>query len=256
MMSGKMSFKLLPILVFTILIVTGTITFILALIAVSTILALIGLGSLFWGTILIYIRTEEYVKKPMLDAIGYSEVKTINQIITKLGYGGPAVYLPPKYFTNPEDQMIYVPKQEGDVLSIPDQLQILKTDSFIITTNGMLLIPPGIELVKLFERTLEINFASVEIEFLEQNLQRLFVENLEIAQSIDLEVKKEQISVKLEKSIYKVLNFEGGQPIIGSPISSAIACVLAKTTGKLVTIKSQRTNENDKNITLEYQFIN
>jgi hypothetical protein len=49
-------------------IVTSLSALISSIILTSQILALIGLGLLFWGVIIKYITTEEYVRQPILDA--------------------------------------------------------------------------------------------------------------------------------------------------------------------------------------------
>ena len=201
-----------------------------------------------------YIHTDEYAKKALLDATSYSDVEVLNQMIAKLGYKGPAVYLPPQYFSNPDDQVIYVSK-EGDV-AYPKlgQLPVRESAFFVITSSGMMLKPSGLELVGLFERTLETNFARVDFEFLEQNFSRLFVESLEIAETVDVEAENNRVIVKLEKSAFRVYDSKDGQSILlGSPISSAIACVLAKATGRIVVIRSQQTRGRD--VFLEYQLI-
>ena len=238
-----------------VLIMAGVAITSLSIILNSSIITMVGLGLLFWGAILMYIRTEEYVKKTLLDATTLPMEETLIQIITKLGYRGPAVYLPPKYFSNPETQMIYVAKQK-DALPSPDQLQVQKISSFMSTSDGILLIPPGAELAKLFEKTLETDFNTVNLEYLRERLPQLLIENLEIAKAVDLQVENTEIHVRLGESTYKVSASEAGQMILlGSPISSAIACVLAKATGKLVTVKSQRTSENGRDVTLDYILI-
>lgn len=181
--------------------------------------------------------------------------ETLVQIITRLGYKGPAVYLPPKYFSNPETQMIYVAKQK-DVFPSPNQLQAQKIGSFTPTSDGILLMPPGAELARLFEKTLETNFSTVDLEYVRERLPQLLIESLEVAKTVDLQVENARVHVRLGESSYKVSAAEAGQIVVlGSPISSAIACVLAKATGKLVTVESQQVSENGKDVALDYRLI-
>ena len=46
----------------------GAIALLTSLVYVSSILAFIGLGLIFWGAILLYIQPEQYAKKAILDA--------------------------------------------------------------------------------------------------------------------------------------------------------------------------------------------
>jgi len=140
----------------------------------SQILAFIGLGLTFWGVILIYIQTEEYIKEKLLDATALPPLETLNQILKELDYKGKAVYLPPKYLTTPEENKAYIPKQEEEKLPTPEQTQKQETKIFLENPNGILLTPPGAELAKLFEKTLETSFTRVDLQYLQQNMPKLF----------------------------------------------------------------------------------
>jgi len=80
----------------------GVAALITSIIYASSILTFIGLGLLFWGAILLYIRDQEYTRKVLLDASVLPSLTTINQLVQKLNYKGNAVYLPPKYLKDPE----------------------------------------------------------------------------------------------------------------------------------------------------------
>jgi hypothetical protein len=67
-----------------------------------TVLAFIGLGLTFWGALLLYIRSENYVKAKLLNSTMIPTLANMDKILTELGYQGKAVYLPPKYLKDPE----------------------------------------------------------------------------------------------------------------------------------------------------------
>src|SRR3972149_178150 len=173
------------------LIATGAVALVISITYASSILAFIGLGLLFWGIIFTYIRTEEYVKKALLDATVSSQIATLNEIIQAMECEGTATYLPPKYFKNPEANKVYIPKPKGVTLPKPEQIQDQDPQFFIDLIENppaVLLTPPGAELAKLFEKTLETNFTRVDLKYLQQNMRKLFVEELEIAQNIEMEL--------------------------------------------------------------------
>jgi hypothetical protein len=89
----------------------------------SQILAFIGLGLVFWGIILTYIRTEEYVKESLLNATSLSTLSVLNHIIEELDYKEKAVYLPPKYLKDPEANKAYIPKNKESKMPTPEQIQ-------------------------------------------------------------------------------------------------------------------------------------
>jgi len=226
----------------------------------SQISAFIGLGLIFWGAILTYIQTEEYIKQNLLDATALPPLITLNQTLQELDYNGKAIYLPPKYFKNPETTKAYIPKQKEGKLPTPEQIQEQENKLFIENPQGMLITPPGAELTKLFEKTLETNFTRVDLQYLQQNLPKLFIENLEIAQNFEIETENNKVHVKIENSTYKNLAKLNTQlsnlyTSLGCPLSSAIASALAKATGKPIIIQNQRISEDGKDIEIEYGII-
>jgi hypothetical protein len=240
-----------------ILIPTGTAVLIASIFYASSILAFISLGLLFWGILFTYIRTEEYTKKALLDTVSYPQITTINQILQELNFEGTPIYLPPKYFKNPETQKAYIPKNKTTILPTPEQIQQQETQIFTKNPPSILITPPGAELAKLFEKTLDINFARVDLPYLQQNLPKLIIEDLEIAKNFEIETKNNKINITIEDSSYSNPHSEDNQPPypLTSILSSAIASTLAKTTGNPITIEKQQTSPNNKTITIEYSII-
>ena len=229
----------------------------------STILAIIGLGLAFWGALLLYIRNPEYIRKDLLDASILPSLETINQIMQELAYEGKAIYLPPKYFENPETTKIYISEQKDS--NLPTQEEIQKNEKQLLIEDskgnpqGLLLTPPGAELSKLFEKTLETSFTKVDLQYLQQNMPKLIIEDLEIAQNFEIETTNNKVHVKLENSPYTSLLKDTKNPsnpcILGCLIGSAIACTLTKATSKPIIIENQHTSKDDKDIEIEYQIL-
>jgi hypothetical protein len=247
-------------LIYSTLIATGAIALAISIIYTSSILAFIGLGLVFWGIIFAYIRTEEYTKKVLLDATASPQMATLNQIIQELEYKGNAIYLPPKYLKDPEANKAYISKQKETSLPAPEQIQKQETRFFIENPLSILLTPPGAGLARLFEKTFKTNFTRVDLQYLQRNMPNLFIEDLEIAQNFEMEIENNKIRVKIENSVYSALNIETEQPsstyfLFGSPLSSAIACALAKTTGKPIIIEKQQTSEDGGDVTIEYRIL-
>jgi hypothetical protein len=235
-----------------------------SIIYVSSILAFAGLGLLFWGALLLYIKNPEYTQKDLLEASVHPSLETISQIIRELAYKGNAVYLPPRYFENPGETKIYISKQENANLPTPEQIQkhenqVLVRDSQFIP-QGILLTPPGEDLARLFERKLEMEFTKADLEYLHRKMPQLFIEDLEIAQNFEMETANNKVHVKLANTAYTNLFKDIVKPsndkhILGYPIASAIACALAKTTGKPIVIENQRTSNDYKDIEIEYRIL-
>jgi hypothetical protein len=260
-LSTQKSVKNIPAkLTYSTLITTGIIALFASIISTSSILAFIGLGLLFWGIILTYVRTEEYTKKILLDTTTSSQQATLNHIMQELQYKGDAIYLPPKYFTNPETNKAYIPEQKNAHLPGPEHIQEHEQDFLIEKPDGILFTPPGAELSKLFEKTLKTSFARVDLRYLQQNLPKLFIEDLEIAQDFEMETENNKILVKIKNSVYSTTDMTTEQGLsaystLGSPLSSAIACTLAKATGKPIIIETQQTSEDGRYVIIEYSTL-
>ena len=226
----------------------------------SSILAFIGLGLIFWGVILFYIRTENYIKETLLDKTTLPSLTNLNQIIRELGYKGKGVYLPPKYFKGFESSKVYI-SASGDIkLPPPEKTQDEEDKMFIKNPNGALITPPGIELKRLFEKTLGTSLTRVDLQYLEQNIPKLLVEDLEIAQEAEIETRNDKVFVKIKNSVYQSICKEAQKlsniyRSLGCPLCSAIACALAEATGKSVVIEKEQTSEDDKTIEIEYRLL-
>ena len=224
------------------------------------ILAFIGLGLTFWGIILTYIRSEEYVKESFMDAVCLSSLEALNQLMDKLGYTDKAIYLPPKYLKEPENSKAFIPKSKFSTLPKPEQTQREDIDLFIENPEGLLITPPGNELNKLFEKTLETSFTRVDFQFLQLNLPKIFIDELEIAQDLEINMENNKICVKIENSPYvrlvkEIRKLSKVYESLGCPLSSAISCALAKATGKLVKIEKQEINEAARTMMIEYGLL-
>ena len=255
-----------------ILISVGAASLLISIISVSQILAFIGLSLIFWGGILFYIKPEGYAKQVLLDAAMPPTFETLDQIINELGYKGKAIYLPSKYLQDPETYKAYLPKLLEEKPPEPNIILKQEHQLFLKNPEGILFTPPGAQLAKLFEKRLGINFSLVNLNYIKRNLPKLFIEDLEIADNLEIDIefsskslfgiKKTNyglIYVTITNSLFKNIIKENPKlskisNTVGSPISSAIACVLTKTTGKPVIIEDVQSSENGNIIRVTFRI--
>jgi hypothetical protein len=252
----------------------GSIALTFSIIYASSVLAFIGLGLVFWGAITLYITPEKYVKQILLDSTIIPSLTNLNLILTELGYQGKAIYLPPKYLKDFETSKVYISKDKNTSLPTPEQIQEYENRLLVRNTQGIsqgiLLTPPGTRLMKLFEKTLKTSFTKMNLEHLQQKLPKLFIEDLEIAEDLEIQIinssvqsiqiKNNSISIRVTNSIYKDIHKEAEKLshiccTIGCPICSAIACAMVKTIGKPITIERTQTSEDGKVIEAYYEII-
>jgi len=261
-----------------IMLLLGTISLTASIGYNSSILAFIGLGLVFWGAILLYIKPAEYARKTLMEAVLSPSLTTLNQMIQDLGYKGDATYLPPKYFANPENTKIYISKYKHTNIPTPEQIQNYENQPIARTTQGLLITPLGIQLVKLLEESLGTSFIKTDLKNLQQKLPKLIIEDLEIAENLEIQeqngqterkedpsasgtqMKNTTIHAKISRPIFGNMLKDAEDPTqlassITCPVCSAIAMAITKATGKPVRITDTKSSEDGNVIETTYEII-
>ena len=260
----------------TLFFLLGFAALITSIVAASAVLAFIGLGLVFWGAILMNVGSGRYVKESLLNVTTTSALLTLNEALDALGYAGKPVYLPPKYLNNAEESKVYIPKLETSKLPTPEETQELENQSPSRDSRGLLMTPPGAKLAELFEKTMGTSFTRTDLNHLQQYMPKLVTEDLEMAANLEITVEtaktnaptesidahapaeSDRIHVAITDSIYKATYQEIEQTAningnLGCPLTSAIACAIAKATGKPTIIENEKTSMDGQTKEAEYQ---
>jgi uncharacterized protein YuzE len=224
----------------------------------SSILAFIGLGLTFWGALLLYITPTKYVKLELLNAVAPSTLVNIEKILTSSKLNDKGIYLPPKYLRDFESSLVFIPSKNNKALPKPEEIDEEKL--FSENPQGLFITPPGLALSKLFEKELGTSFTKTDINYIQNNLPKLLVEDLEIAEDVEVEAEEDLITVKITKHIFNEICEETRKlpkthEALGCPLTSAIACALAKATGKPVTIEKEEQGEDGKTTKIQYRIL-
>ena len=181
----------------------------------------------------------------------------IERIINELGLSQPGIYLPPKNLKNLDSSIIIIPKKSKITLPSYDEI----TDRLITNReDGVIITPPGASLCRLFEHELNHSFIKLNLKELQVKLPKLLVERMELAEKIEIKVQNSTVILDISRSILnKICRQTDLQPKthkqVGCLLSSAIACALAKASGKPVTIKNENRNQETKTTHVEYQIL-
>ena len=241
------------------LLAIGLIALLISIFFVAQILTFIGLGLTLWGILLFYVQPEEYAKKILLDETSDSSKTTLRKVISELGYKGEAIYLPPNYMNDPEENILFISKEKNEQLPKPENMLKQKNALFLEKPKGILLTPPGAQLAKLFEKTLETKFTKENLQYITEKIPRLLIIDLEIAANVEIKIENNEIKFIITNSIFKeTSNYDDSSHAInsvGGPLSSALACALAKTTGKPIVIKTISTTQKNKETEITYQIL-
>jgi len=241
-----------------ILLLLGAIALFSSIVYVSSILALIGLGLTFWGALFTFMRPVRYVKSSLLDSTAISTVSNVRRLIADLGYRGKGIYLPPRYLKGLREGKVFISSKKDSI--VPTVEEIGKENIFLKNPEGICLNPSGLGLVNLFEEELGINLAKTDLNYLQDNLSKLFVEGLEIAEDLEMRIRGNIVQVKMTKTIYRdICNEIRKLPSIcssfGCPLCSSIACALARASGKPVVIEKIGLSADGKVIEAYYRIL-
>ncbi len=237
--------------------VFGLVLVIISMFYVSSFLAIIGVAFFFWGAILLYITPTKQVPIAMLYAEAEVSASNIERIINESGPSLPGIYLPPRNLKNADSSIVVIPKKPKITLPSPDEI------NESLTTNrkdGVLIVPPGLALSRLFEEELGFSFTKTNLVQLQFSLPKLLVDEMELAENAEIQIQGNKVTVEITGSVLdEICRQTDSQPKthkqVGCLLCSAIACVLAKATGKPVTIQNETRNQETKTTCVEYQIL-
>ena len=220
----------------------------------SQILAFIGLGLTFWGALFFLITPFRYVEGSLLGSTAIPSYQTINRIIRDLKCTDHGYHIPPfpkkAYLPNHlkglKEMTVFIPTI--DDAQTPSIEEMAESKFLLKHPQGVLVISPGAGLLGKIENDFKIDFTNMDLSNLCEVLPRFILDNLGLAMEMDMDVQENLVYVKILGSIYKDLYSNEADlksiNIIGCPIISAVACALAKATGKSVTLQKLQVLPN------------
>jgi len=222
----------------------------------SSFLAFLGTVIVFWAVILRYITPVRHVPLALLNASVNSSASNIERVLVEFGLWEKGIYLPPKNLENNTSSLVFIPKVAETALPTSEEST---PKLYSKQKKGVFLTPPGLDLSLLFEHEINDLFIKIDIVKLQKILPKLLVKDLEIAEKIDLEVKENIVIITIKSSLFDSVCCETdraprthGQ--VGCLLSSALACVLAKATGKPIIIQKETRTSQSKTTTIEYRI--
>ncbi len=243
----------------------GALALVGSYVATSTVLAFTGLGLAFWGALFLFVRPIKFVRGTLLDSTAISSYTTIDRMINDLGYKGKPVYIPPypkqaylpDYLKSLKEMIVFIPAEE--IATAPAIEEMAKRQFLLKSPRGICIAPPGYGLTDLFEKELNAQFTDIDLDRFFSSLPVVIAKNLELAKEVEINAEGNLIHARIVESVYKELYDpnQGLQSIhkIGCPLTSAIACALAKSTAKLVTLAKDSVSPDLRIIETWYQTL-
>jgi hypothetical protein len=235
-------------------------------ISLSEILALIGLGLLFWGATFFLITPSGFVDARLLLSTVYSEYSTFDRIIDnfecKKCYYIPTILNQAVAYGDlrkTKDPVLFLSSEPNSIVQEDESFFIQKKFLLAKKNIGIVLTPPGLGLTKLFERKKQ-NFYSMDLEKMSEVLPHLIDQDFGLAKDLIINMEGDRVNIIIQKSIYRGLyNLDKGSnsaKIFGCPIVSAIGCILAQTLVRIVTVEEIKASKDMSTIQALFRIVN
>jgi hypothetical protein len=243
----------------------GSLSIVFSVYSKSQVLAFVGLGLTFWGALFLLVRPLKYVEGALLDSVAASEYSTIDRIITSFEYKGKGYYVPPypkdvhlpQYLKGLKDMVVFL-SAETDFAT--PSIEEMAEGKFLLTkSKGVLVAPPGLGLLAQVEKQLRQDFTKMKLEEVCEVLPRFLTQDFNLAKSMEMTLSENEVNLtiidSLYQSLYQAENNWSSVALIGCPIVSVVACALAKSSGKFVTIHKQLVSPDGMTIIVGYRFV-
>jgi hypothetical protein len=223
----------------------------------SAFLAILGAAITFWAGILLYVTPSKHVQLTLLNAAAEASAPNIERLISELNLAECGVYLPPKNLRNNESNLIFIPETFKTSLPTPEETN---EKQLTLEKTGVFVTPPGSALSRLFEKELGVSFTKIDLKQIQKKLPKILVEDLELAENAEIQIQGNAVTIEITGSLLDEICIQtDSQPKthkqVGCLLSSAIACALAKSTGKPVTIQNETRNQEAKTTRIDYQIL-
>ncbi|TRO47898.1 hypothetical protein E2P60_02155 [Candidatus Bathyarchaeota archaeon] len=247
-----------------IFLVAGIIALLFSIYSGSQIMALVGLGLTFWAAVFFLVSPIRYVDSTILASTTATMYQAIDRTLSDYKYRGKGYYLPPY------SQEEYLPEnlkglrettafisfsQDATMPAIDD---IAQSKFLLVSKKGVLVTPPGLGLLIETEKNMPPT-TKMGINDLFESISTIISERFGLAREIKLNAETERVNLKIHGSLYMDLynprvKLESIE-LLGCPITSAIACAIAKHVGRPVKIQQIKVFLEDQTTEVEYQII-
>jgi hypothetical protein len=244
---------------------TGILSLVFSIYSGAQILALIGLGLTFWGALFILLKPQKLVEGSLLYNASVSTYLTIDRIIDEFNCKGKGYYLPPypkdvylpEYLKGLKASVVFVSAKNDS--EMPPIEEIAKGKFLSKSQKGVLVAPPGLGVLTEIEEKTKLDFTKIELTELCEVLPTFILQDLNLVKGIGMELNGDQVHLTMFDSLYKDLysaqNNLKGVTLLGCPIASAVACALAKASGRNVAVQKHQVSPDGLAIDVWYSIM-
>lgn len=222
-----------------------------------------GFASFLIGIMVLWLPDSGSISSGLVTDSTLPSLLNIENLLQDLDLDERGIYIPasglgvsPKVFV----PLALTPETKKPPLGLIQSRRIFITVGPKPEDRGVLLDTPGGEILSTIERSLRIDFSKIPPEDLASHLDSGF-RSLGIARisSLAQEHDRVKIQVELKDLVYLESRLRNLAPRfsdhIGSPVVSALAAAVSKTTGKYVRIRSAVLDIHNKKISVTLELI-
>ena len=123
----------------------------------------------------------------------------------------------------------------------------------------MSITPPGEQLMKLYSEELGVDFARMDLDFLQLKLPDLLINDLELAEDLEINVNDSMVNIKMVGRGAELCDAVRSSTLLdeylGCPIHSSFALVISRASGKAVILESVKPDGKGIESTYRLQEI-
>lgn len=227
------------------LLLISIISLIFAYLSKDVLLEGMSIVAFFFGVGLLLISSERYVKSDVATIVTTSPLLSLHAMLHQLRGRGPSVYLPP--VQDEKVGKLFVPWESNVTVSFPTFEEVVQERVFI-PEKGALLLPVGSQLVSLMEEELGPDFVRGSLKKTLEIIKRTLTLKTGLAQRAEFNIRgPNHIELVITGSAYsqicRGIEKKGDLcNLLGCPICSMIATLVAKTTGEPVVMEKSNYN--------------
>jgi hypothetical protein len=240
----------------------GAVAFVVSIIFGTPAILAPSFAAFLIGVLLAYLSFMPTVPTELVGGALMPMMNNLEALFKNLQVNEYATYVGPRDGNELTSYRVFIPLSSDANDMLPKSKV---TDEILITSyensgvNGLLLDPPGSDLLRMLERESGQDIGSVELSRLQEALNNGIVKSLDLASSLRLTFEDSKAHLVLEGDALWEFTKELAEnaPIIcervGCPICSLVACALTKSSHRAV--RFQGAKHLDRKHTSSYELI-
>ena len=244
------------------LVALGVATLAASTFLMSSFFAIVGFSLIFWGAVLLYITPTGSALLDLINAAAEPTSANIERILTEYNLNQQGIYLPSDNNVGLFNKSKPLDRSKSVVVFFPEtQNLMLNSKRAQVRINGGLFVtPPGRALCRVFEQRIGRSFSTIDLEKFTKIMPIILTKHLNLAETVEIQTEEEIVTIEITMNVLaRICQETSNKPKthkqVGCLLSSAIACALAKVTGKPITLQNEISDAETKATKIQYQIM-